>query len=188
MAVCISTIQRGCVSDIKTYILYSQLIRPLKSLFTDTDMHDIALKEEMEVFYSYLQNILRIDDLIIPSSNFDLVLDIMPDGDRIQWSYYYACHDTRCLFWLEEYDAGPMTSEIDGVESPAHLSASQAPATCSVFTNLMGRASSGGLLLVRELCLTALFFGTFPVTFFWQESLVSLSGRFQRPSPPPSCL
>ena len=188
MAVCIFTIQRGCASDTKTYILYSRLIRPLKGLFTDTDMHDIALKEEMEVFYSYLQNILRIDDLIIPSSNFDLVLDIMPDGDRIQWSYYYACHDTRCLSWLEEYDAGPMTSEIDGVESPAHLSASQAPATCSVFTDSMARASSGGLLLVRELCLTGLFFCTLPVTFIWQEPLVSFSGRFQWSSPSPSCL
>jgi len=125
MALCIFTTQRGCVSDIKTCILWARLIRPLKSLFTDTDMHDLALKEEMEEFYSYLQNIVHVDDLTIPSRNFDLVLDIMPDGDMIKWSYYYACHDTRCLFWLEEYDARPyMTSEIDGVESPAHLSAS----------------------------------------------------------------
>ena len=129
----------------------------MKSLFTDTDMHDSALKEEMEEFYSYLQNIVHVDDLTIPSSNFDLVLDIMPDGDMIKWSYYYACHDTRCLFWLEEYDATHyMTSEIDGVESPAHLSASQAPAICSIFTNSMGRASSGGILLVRGPCLTGL--------------------------------
>ena len=120
-------------------------------------MHDSALKEEMEEFYSYLKNVVRVDDLTIPSRNFDLVLDIMPDGDMIKWSYYYACHDTRCLFWLDEYDARPyMTSEIDGVESPAHLSASQAPAICSIFTNSMGRASSRGLLLVRELCLTVL--------------------------------
>ena len=121
-------------------------------------MHDPALKEEMEEFYSYLQNTLRVDDLTIPSSKFDLVLDIMPDGDRIQWSYYYACHDTRCLFWLEDYDASRhMTSEIDGVESPAHLSASQRHRHLqfvSVLTNLMGRASSGGLLLVRKPCLT----------------------------------
>jgi len=158
----------------------------MKSLFTDTDMHNSALKEEMEEFYSYLQNIVRVDDLTIPSRNFDLVLDIMPDGDMIKWSYYYACHDTRCLFWLEAYDARHyMTSEIDGVQSPAHLSASHVSAICSIFTNSMGRASSGGLLLVRELRLTGLVSCTL---IFWQEPLVSLSGRLRWSSSFPSCL
>ena len=102
-------------------------------------MHDPALKEEMEIFYSYLQDIVRADDLTIPSRNFDLVLDIMPDGDRIQWSYYYACHDTRCLFWLDQYDAILLTSELDGIESPAHLSASQAFPICAVLSSLILR-------------------------------------------------
>ncbi len=74
----------------------------LKRLFTDTDMHDLVLREEMEVFYHYLQKILDHDGLAIPSKNYDLALDIMPSEDgRIQWSYYYACHETRCLFWLD---------------------------------------------------------------------------------------
>ncbi len=87
-------------------------------------MHDQALKEEMEEFYSYLQKILRVD---IPSEKYDLVLDIMPTKDKlIQWSYYFACHETRCLFWafwLEAYDASYMLSGLYGVESPAHINA-----------------------------------------------------------------
>ena len=133
MALCISMIQRGCVIDIETLSLHSRLIRALKRLFTDTDMHDPVLKEEIEDFYAYLQNILRADQLIIPSINYDVVLDIMPDRDRIQWSYYFACHDTRCLFWLEQYDITYITSELDGVESPAHLSASQPFTICALF-------------------------------------------------------
>ena len=125
MALGIFMIQGGCVTNIETLGPHSRLIRPLKGLFTDTDMHDPILREEMEEFYSSLQQIMRVDDLTIPSSNFDLVLDIMPDRDRIQWPYYYACHDTRCLFWLEKYDTTYITSELDGVESPAHLSASR---------------------------------------------------------------
>jgi hypothetical protein len=76
----------------------------------DTDMFNETLKEEMEDFYFYLQKIVRVDDLNL-SKNCDLVLDIMPNEyNEIQWSYYYACHDTRCLFWLDDYDAKFMPS------------------------------------------------------------------------------
>ncbi|KAI9458586.1 hypothetical protein BJY52DRAFT_1268444, partial [Lactarius psammicola] len=52
-------------------------------------------------------------------------LDIMPvDDEQTHWSYYFACHETRCLFWLDPYDATHMISELFGVKSPAHVSAS----------------------------------------------------------------
>jgi len=95
---------------------------PERRLFTDTDMHDPALKEEVEHFFLFLQQILREEQLNVPSGNCDLVLDIMPTMEGVtQWSYYYACHETRCLFWLERYDGNYMISELDGVESPAHV-------------------------------------------------------------------
>lgn len=96
---------------------------PLQRLFTDADMYNGQLREEIEDFYLYLGTIIRIENLTLPSKkNYDLVLDIMPTEDqRIQWSYYFACHEARCLFWLDRYDA---SSVIHGVESPAHVSAS----------------------------------------------------------------
>ncbi|KAI0250653.1 hypothetical protein BJV78DRAFT_1393295 [Lactifluus subvellereus] len=95
---------------------------PERRLFTDTDMHNPLRRDEIEEFHHYLQKILRADQLTIPSNNYDLVLDIMPTEDgQIQWSYYYACHDNRCLFWLETYDASHMLSELNGVSSPAHV-------------------------------------------------------------------
>ncbi|KAH9989672.1 hypothetical protein BJV77DRAFT_1069397 [Russula vinacea] len=96
-----------------------------RRLFTDTDMHDPIMRDEIEEFYKYLQEVLRGDDLLIPSKNYDLVMDIMVTEEepakQISWSYYYACHDARCLFWLETYDASYMTSELFGVKSPAHV-------------------------------------------------------------------
>ncbi|KAI0296395.1 hypothetical protein BC826DRAFT_232371 [Russula brevipes] len=93
-----------------------------RRLFTDTDMLNPELRFEMEDFYDYLQRLLRADDLSFPSKNYDLVLDIMPTEEgQVQWSYYYACHETRCLFWAETYDASYTTSEIYGVKSPAHV-------------------------------------------------------------------
>ena len=103
---------------------------PSQRLFTDTDMYDTELREEMEEFHAYLMNIIRVEKINIPSKkkDYDLVLDIMPtEGPTILWSYYFACHKTRCLFWLDKYDA---SSTIHGVDSPAHFSASPS------FTNL----------------------------------------------------
>ncbi|KAH9027055.1 hypothetical protein EDB84DRAFT_1419842 [Lactarius hengduanensis] len=66
--------------------------------------------------------ILHYLGLVIPSKNYDLVLDILPTEDgRVSWSYYYACHETRCLFWLDLYDTTQMISELLGVRSPAHI-------------------------------------------------------------------
>ena len=88
----------------------------------------------MEDFYFLLKMIERVEHLII-LSNYDMVLDItLNEDNKMQWSYYYACHDTRCLFWLEKYDATYITSELDGVESPVHLSASQAFTICALFS------------------------------------------------------
>jgi len=137
MAPCIFMIQRGCVTDIETLSLQSRLIWLLKRLFTDTDMHNRDLKKGMEDFYSYLKKIERVKFLTIPSKNYDMVLDIKPyedEDDKMQWSYYYACHDTRCLFWIHQYNATNIISEVYGVESPAHLSASQACTICALFS------------------------------------------------------
>ena len=96
----------------------------LKRLFTDTDMHNTKMKDEIEHFYGHLLRFLQNEDISIPSEDYDLVLDIMvTDDEQISWSYYYACHEARCLFWLETYDASYMISELYGVKSPAHVSA-----------------------------------------------------------------
>ncbi|KAH9051655.1 hypothetical protein EDB87DRAFT_1582345 [Lactarius vividus] len=93
-----------------------------RRLFTDTDMHDHKLRDEIERFYHYLQRILDHDGMVISSKKYDLTLDIMPAEDgQTQWSYYFACHETRCLFWLDPYDATYMISELFGVKSLAHI-------------------------------------------------------------------
>ena len=124
MALSTSMMRRGCVYQWKYPVMTDA---PSKKLFTDTDMHDQIMRDEIEDFYNCLQRLIRNDQLTIPSKNYDLVLDIMVTQEesekRILWSYYYACHEARCLFWLETYDASYMTSEQFGVKSPAHVSA-----------------------------------------------------------------
>jgi hypothetical protein len=114
-------------------------------------MHDPTMREEIEDFYNCLQQLIQNNKLAIPSNSYDLVLDIMPtDNKQISWSYYYACHDKRCLFWLETYDAANMISELFGVKSPAHVSASHLSQLhiSIIFTNVNCRAPFGRTLLV----------------------------------------
>ncbi|KAF8264910.1 hypothetical protein EI94DRAFT_1737414 [Lactarius quietus] len=90
-----------------------------RRLFTDTNMHEPVLREEIEDFYHCLQNIVRRDGLVIPSKSYDLVLDITQSEDgQTSWSYYYACHETRCLFWLGPTEWG---FQIFGVKSALHV-------------------------------------------------------------------
>ena len=106
-------------------------------------MHNTIMREEIEHFYDFLQRLLQNENLSIPSKNYDLVLDIMVTGDeQISWSYYYACHEARCLFWLETYDASYMISELFGVKSPAHVSTLHLlhPEFLVAFTNAVCRA------------------------------------------------
>ncbi|KAH9003501.1 hypothetical protein EDB86DRAFT_2826628 [Lactarius hatsudake] len=91
----------------------------LKRLFTDTDMHDPVLRDEIAASYDYLQNILLAKGP--PPKNYDLVLNKHKEDGQTQWFYYYAYPETRCLFWLETYDAKDMLYEVYGVESPAHV-------------------------------------------------------------------
>ena len=125
MVAYIFTTRKGCVSSLQLLPVNLLMIdSPLQRLFTDTDMYNMELREEMEEFYSHLEKTIRVENLTIPSKkkDYDLVLDIMPtESQTILWSYYYACHKARCLFWLDNYDA---SSAIYGVESPAHVSES----------------------------------------------------------------
>ena len=114
-------------------------------------MHNLTMREEIEHFYDFLQRLLLNEELTIPSKNCDLVLDIMvTDEDRISWSYYYACHDSRCLFWLETYDASYMLSELYGVKSPAHVSTLHLSHAefLAIYNNVVCRAPFGVPLLV----------------------------------------
>ena len=85
-------------------------------------MHNPKLRNAINDSHSYLQKIWPVENP--PSNNYDLVLDMHEEGGRMQWFYYYACHETRCLFWLETYDAKDMILEVFWVASPTHVSAS----------------------------------------------------------------
>jgi len=53
----------------------------------------------------------------------DLVLELGKDEeDEVTWTYYFANHSTRTLFWLCQHDISEfMHQEVKAVRSMAHL-------------------------------------------------------------------
>ncbi|TFY69320.1 hypothetical protein EVG20_g3206 [Dentipellis fragilis] len=93
-----------------------------KRVFTDNYMYDETTREELECFIDYL------DDLVLalhgswPSACCDRVMEITPDEDgEMNWRYYCIEHETRSMFWIEDYDCEFLTYELKGVTSMAHI-------------------------------------------------------------------
>ena len=55
-------------------------------------------------------------------ANHDLVIDIVETKDKTIIRYYYADHDTKTLFWLDNYNMKDALAEIPGVKEPGHIS------------------------------------------------------------------
>jgi hypothetical protein len=62
----------------------------------------------------------RNDDVELPS-DIDLVLEIVPQNDGPICGYYFVEHKSRCLFWLEEFDAEPLCRPVKAIVSLSHL-------------------------------------------------------------------
>lgn len=87
-------------------------------------MHDSNLREEVLKSAEKLENELRDKGMLLPTTYYDLVLDMLETKDKkIIWTYYYVDHCKKTLFWLEPYDmARGRLLEIRGVEEPGHIS------------------------------------------------------------------
>jgi hypothetical protein len=69
----------------------------------------------------HLDDVARRKQAVLPS-DVDLVLDLTfgEDGEKM-CGYYFADHQNRSLFWLEEFDASTLLAEVKGVASLAHI-------------------------------------------------------------------
>lgn len=51
----------------------------------------------------------------------ELVLEVISRGDEIICGYYFVNHESRCLFWLTNFDASVICNDIKAVVSSSHL-------------------------------------------------------------------
>lgn len=61
----------------------------------------------------------------LPKEGYDLVMELVKvnrdECEELAVGYYFADHKSRLLFWLEEFDAWKICSDITAVVSMSHL-------------------------------------------------------------------
>ena len=129
-----------------TRVLHSDGAR-FKPIYTDTDMCDPALRQEIE---EAVEEINKLKDISPPlPEDWELALELGKDeetGESI-CSYYFVCHSTRCLFWLHEFDLESVLNDLCGVTQQTHI---REPARSSRIhlTKRMTRSGIASSLLV----------------------------------------
>ena len=150
----------------------------LKPIYTDTDMCDSVLKQEIE---RSVEGIHKLMGNFPPlPGDWELALELGKDsetGENI-CSYYFICHTTRCLFWLHEFDLENVLENVGGVTEKTHIREST-PAPGIHQTKHMARSGIASSVLVgsRHIVTTASWLTTSGI--IGRRSRIT--GKFPRP-------
>ena len=80
----------------------------------------MVITESADQILGDLVNKTRDENITLPD-DIELALEIVPQDGGPICGYYFVDHGSRCLFWLDEFDAGDICSEIKAVISFSHL-------------------------------------------------------------------
>jgi hypothetical protein len=131
-----------------TCVLQSAQTR-LKPIYTDTNMCDPSLREEIE---RSVEDIRKLRDISpqLPA-DWELALELGKDGETGEpiCSYYFVRLSTRCLFWLHDFDLDSVLAEVCGVTEMSHIRES-APLSSTRRTKSMTRPGTASSVLVGD--------------------------------------
>jgi hypothetical protein len=93
-------------------------------VFTEAYLYDNAFLSEIHSNLDDIEDFFRVHN-IQRSPKDDLVLELIKQNDgKIETSYYFANHEKRIIYFLDEFDACnlPVWPEVQGVTSPTQIS------------------------------------------------------------------
>jgi len=86
-------------------------------MLTDAYLYESSVRIEIELFANHMTRLQQHADCL-PSGDYDLVLELTPTEDGTnEWCYYFVDHSMRTLFWLEDFDATELVSELTSISS-----------------------------------------------------------------------
>ena len=101
----------------------SNLNSARQRIFTDANLYDHdklqLIAECADQILSELENTTRDENISLPP-DVELVLELVPWNKQLICGYYFVEHNSRCLFWLHEFDAEGICG-IKAVVSLSHL-------------------------------------------------------------------
>ena len=121
----------------------------LKPIYTDTDMCDPNLRQEIGRSVEDIHKLMG--DFPSLPEDWELALELGEDDDTGETicSYYFVCHTTRCLFWLHEFDLEDVLEKVGGVTEKTHIRES-APVPGIHRTKHMTRSGTTNTVLVSS--------------------------------------
>jgi len=91
-------------------------------IVTETWIWDSKKMRELHKFIEQIEDFTRSRNVYQPKDTH-LVLELVEDAVGHFWcAYYYVCHSTRNVFWLEKHDISEFVSEVRGELYPTHIS------------------------------------------------------------------
>jgi hypothetical protein len=70
-----------------------------------------------------IDEMARAKALSSEDDRFELVLELLQgDNGEMSCGYYFINHSTRCLFWLQPFDAFYLFQEVKGLAGRSHIS------------------------------------------------------------------
>jgi hypothetical protein len=96
---------------------------------TLANIFDTDVLKEIEGFMVHLEREIHQLNKSLPRDTMEIVLEIISEDE---WGYYMIDHAARCHFWLHPFEDDSLFSEVGGLASPTHLSASLSSTTCQV--------------------------------------------------------
>ena len=88
------------------------LTPPKKGIFTEANLYDRHLYSVLENYARKIESYVTTHKIQLPA-RVELVLDlILRENTQYDCGYYFADHDRRCLFWLDDHDVTGILSEV----------------------------------------------------------------------------
>ncbi|KAG1870813.1 hypothetical protein F4604DRAFT_1955924 [Suillus subluteus] len=87
-------------------------------IYTDADLSKPSTLSAIEAFADKLYNDAQTNPNIDITSKTELVVE---DIDEATCGYYFVEQDTRCIFWLERFDAESLFDNIRRVRNMGHI-------------------------------------------------------------------
>src|ERR1700720_1129541 len=86
----------------------------------------VVITESADQILGELENMAQLEDTNITlPSGIELVLEMVSLNNELVCGYYFVEHTSRCLFWLEEFDAEGICNDIIVVQSRPEPGASR---------------------------------------------------------------
>jgi len=88
-------------------------------IYTDADLSLPSTLTAIEAISDQIYHSARANPNVDITSKTELVIE---DIDNNTCGYYFVEPDTRCIFWLDRFDATPILGNVRRVRNMGHIS------------------------------------------------------------------